>query len=125
MGAELVASGRGGAIAAAADGAEITGVHVGEAARAGDADAGALLDVFADNVALGLAALSNILDPELIVVGGGLVGLGPLLFDRLEVAFRAHLEGGEYRNVIRLVPAALGERAGAIGAAAQARALVS
>jgi glucokinase len=125
MGAELVTAGRGAAIAAAAAGGAVTGVHVGTAAAAGDADALHLLDVFADNIALGLAALSNILDPALIMIGGGLVGLGALLFAPLDAAFRAHLEGSEYRNAIRVVPASLGERAGAIGAAAQAAQLVS
>ncbi|HEY3830964.1 MAG TPA: ROK family protein [Acidimicrobiia bacterium] len=125
MGADFVASGRGAAIAKVAAGAPVTGVHVGAAAAAGDAGALAVLDEFADNVALGLAALSNILDPELIMIGGGLVGLGALLFTPLEAAFRAHLEGTQYRNVIRVVPAALGERAGAIGAAAQAAELVA
>ena len=112
MGAELVAGGRGAAIAEVAAGALITGVHVGTAARAGDADALQLLDAFADNIALGLAALSNILDPELIVIGGGLVGLGALLFTPLDAAFAVHLEGTAYRNTIRVVPAALGEPRG-------------
>jgi glucokinase len=125
MGADLVAEGRGHAISAAAHGEAITGLHVGDAARAGDAEAGAVLDAFADNVALGLAALSNIVDPETIVIGGGLVELGDLFFPRLDIAFRAHLEGTEYRPAIRVVPAALGERAGAIGAAAQARTLLT
>ena len=124
MGAELVAAGGGAAIAELARGAPVTGLHVGAAARAGDPEARALLDAFADNVALGLAALANILDPELIVIGGGLVGLGQLLFAPLDGAFHRHLEGTAHRPDIRLVPAALGERAGAIGAAAQAAALL-
>ncbi len=124
MGGELVAAGRGAAITAVACGETVTGVHVATAARGGDADALQLLHTFADNVALGLAALSNILDPDLIVIGGGLVELGALLFAPLGAAFAVHLEGAKYRNAIRIAPAALGERAGAIGAAVQARALV-
>ena len=42
-----------------------------------------LLEDYADNVALGLAALANVLDPEVIVIAGGMVELGPLLFDPL------------------------------------------
>ena len=76
---------------------------------------------YADNVALGLANLANILDPERIVIAGGLVSMGALLFDPLLVAFRDRLEGTEYRPEIPIVPAALGERAGAVGAAVLAR----
>ncbi len=125
MGADLVATGRGDAIAAEAGSGPVTGVHVGAAAHAGDAEAREVLAAFADNVALGLAALSNILDPALILIGGGLVELGALLFGPLDVAFRRHLEGAEHRSPITVGPAALGERAGAIGAAAQAYALLT
>ena len=67
MARELVAQGGGAAILAAAggDASAVTGVHVEAAARAGDADARALLVQYADNVALGLAGLANMLDPEL------------------------------------------------------------
>ncbi len=124
MGAEAVTEGKGAGIAFAAAGASVTGHHVADAARAGDHDAAEVLRAFADNVALGLAGLANIVDPELIVIAGGLVELGALLFDPLRAAFAAHLEGLDYRPAIRVVPAALGERAGAVGAAAQARALL-
>jgi glucokinase len=111
--------------AAGGDVDEITGEHVERAARAGDADALAVLGEYADNVARGLAALANVLDPEVIVIAGGLVELGPLLFDPLQVAFVQHIEGGKYRPRIPIVPAELGERAGAVGAAVLARELLT
>jgi glucokinase len=76
---------------------------------------------YAEHVALGLAGLANILDPECIVIAGGIVELGPLLFGPLGEAFGRHLEGVDYRPAIPIVPAVLGERAGAIGAAVLAR----
>lgn len=106
---------------ARADGGVVTGHHVAQAARDGSVGALAIIDEFADNVALGLAGLANIFDPELIVIAGGLVELGELLFAPLRLAFAQHLEGLAHRPQIRLVPAQLGERAGAIGAAALAR----
>ena len=123
MARELVASGRGAGILAAAGGdlTAVSGEEVATAAAAGDPDAQTLLAHYADNVALGLADLANILDPELIVISGGLVELGPLLFDPLRAAFRARLEGEEYRPEIPIVPAEFGERAGAVGAALLAR----
>ena len=127
MARELVEEGGGARIRAAAGGASaaITGVHVEEAARAGDTDAKALLARYADNVSLGLAALANVLDPELIVIAGGLVELGPLLFDPLLESFMRHVEGAAYRPKIAIVPAQLGERAGAVGAAVLARELLT
>lgn len=123
MAREAVASGKGAAILAAAGGiaGAVDGHAVGRAATAGDADARAVLHAFAENVAIGLVALANILDPELFVISGGLVGLGALLFDPLHAAFALHLEGGEHRPPVALVPSVLGERAGVIGAAALAR----
>jgi glucokinase len=126
MAREAVGRGQGAAILAAAGGAvdAVNGLHVEAAARAGDRDALALLDDYADNVALGLAALANVLDPELIVVAGGLVELGPLLFGPLDAAFLRHVEGAALRPKIPIVPASLGERAGAVGAAVLARELL-
>ncbi len=114
------------AAAAVADGrldltpATVDGVSVGRAAAAGNPGALAVIDDYADNVAIGLAGLANILDPECIVIAGGVVELGPTLFRPLGAAFVRHLEGHEFRPPIPIVPAALGERAGAIGAAAMA-----
>jgi glucokinase len=126
MARELVARGGGAALVAAAggDASAVTGNHVGEAAATGDPDARALLVQYAENVAIGLSGLSNILDPECIVIGGGLVELGPLLFGPLREAFGRHLEGVDYRPPVALVPAQLGERAGAVGAAVLARSLL-
>jgi glucokinase len=127
MARELVAHGGGGAIVAAAGGGRnaVTGTAVGLAAANGDGDALALLAQYADNVALGLAALANILDPERIVIAGGLVELGQSLFGPMRDAFIRHLEGPQYRPRIEIVPAELGYRAGAVGAAVIARELLS
>jgi glucokinase len=127
MARELVEHGSGARILAAAGGVvdAITGVHVAAAAREHDPDAIGLLAAYADNVALGLAGLANVLDPELIVIAGGLVELGPLLFAPLDDAFVRHIEGGRDRPKIPIVPAELGERAGAVGAAVLARELLA
>jgi glucokinase len=126
MARELVANGGGAAIVEAAGGdpARVNGHHVGVAAGRGDADGRALLMQYAENVAIGLAGLANILDPECIVIAGGLVELGSLLFVPLHEAFRRHVEGVDYRPAVLIVPAALGERAGAVGAAVLARSLL-
>jgi glucokinase len=106
---------------AGGDPAAVTSVHVGECAAAGDADGRSLLAAYAHQVALGFAGLANIVDPELIVVSGGLVELGDVLLGPLREAFGAHLEGAPYRPAVPIVAAELGERAGVVGAAALAR----
>jgi glucokinase len=69
--------------------------------------------------ALGVAIASAtcLCDLEVVSVGGGLSQAGPLLFDPLEEALRAHARLGFARNVT-VVPAALGQNAGLVGAAA-------
>jgi len=106
---------------AGGDVAQVSGIHVGESAAAGEPDGRDLLTEYSRQVALGFAGLANILDPELIVVSGGLVELGDVLLEPLRRAFDAHLEGWRYRPPIPIVAAALGERAGVVGAAARAR----
>ncbi|HEX6311631.1 MAG TPA: ROK family protein, partial [Acidimicrobiia bacterium] len=103
----------------------VTGVHVGDAAQAGDAEALAVLAEYAELVAIGLAGLTNILDPDRIVVSGGLVELRETLFAPLRLAFARRIEGSEYRPRVDIVAAELGDRAGVIGAAALARDLVT
>jgi glucokinase len=127
MGRERVDVGRAPAVLARAggDAAAVTGVHVGDAAQAGDVDALEIITEYAGYVAVGLAGLANMLDPERIVVSGGLVELGDTLFTPVRAAFDAQLEGTEYRPTIDVVPAELGEHAGVIGAAALAREFVA
>ena len=102
---------------AGGDADSVRGEHVVEAAAAGDEAALAMLAEFGWWLALGLANLANVLDPEMIVLGGGLVRAGDLLFGPARRAFREQLEGSEVRPAIELEAAALGDRGGAIGAA--------
>jgi len=127
MGRERAEVGRAPGVLALAgdDTSAVTGVHVGDAAQAGDADALEIIGEYAGYVAVGLAGLANILDPDRIVVSGGLVELGDTLFTPVRAAFDHQLEGTEYRPAIEIVPAELGDQAGVIGAAALARELVA
>ena len=95
----------------------VRGEHVTAAAREGDVDALVVLDQLADWIALGLSNLVNLLDPARIVIGGGLVDASDLLLPRVRTVVRARVLGGLGRDEVAIVPAVLGERAGAIGAA--------
>ena len=102
----------------------VTGHEAGLAALAGEPDGLAILAEHGADVALGLGGLVNILDPELVVIGGGLVHLGEALLGPIRAALPAHVEAPAQRTVPPVVAAALGEQAGAVGAAALARTLV-
>ncbi len=97
--------------------ADIRGQHVSAAAHAGDAQALELVDEYAYNVAIGLVGLANIFDPAVIAIAGGLVNDGDLYLSPIRQHFLGHIEGAAYRPAPEIVPAALGERAGVIGAA--------
>jgi glucokinase len=95
----------------------VAGEDVTHAAAEGDADALAVIDAFADWVALGLGNLVTLLDCSLVVIGGGLVEAGELLMAPVRAHFAEHVMIPEERKDVRVVAAELGERAGAIGAA--------
>jgi len=109
---------------AGGDVAKITGELVGDAAQKGSHDALGIVREYADYVAIGLAGLANIFDPQAIVIGGGLIELGDVLLEPVRASFGPRIEGPDSRPTIPIVPAALGEPAGVIGAAVRARPLV-
>lgn len=102
---------------AGGDPENVRGEHVTTAAAEGDADALDVLAQFAWWVALGIANLVDLLDPEVVVVGGGLVEAGDLLLDPVRAAYPDLVLAGAHRPPARIVAAELGESAGAIGAA--------
>ena len=95
----------------------VEGKEVFENFHAGDPGAIAIVNMFATWIAEGLASLTNICDPEVIVIGGGVIESFASRIDVLEEKFSSSLYSSEMRPHPRLAPAALGERAGAIGAA--------
>ena len=101
---------------AGGDPEDVRGPHVTAAARDGDADALAVFDSFAWWVALGIANLVNVLDPSVVVIGGGLVEAGDVLLEPVRAAFDELVLAARHRPPVAIVRAALGERAGAIGA---------
>lgn len=64
-----------------------------------------------------MADLVYVLDPEVFVLGGGLVDLGETLRDNVEKSLAERILGAQYRPAVPVVLAELGSYAGAIGAA--------
>ncbi|MDP9882709.1 glucokinase [Sinomonas atrocyanea] len=84
-------------------------------AQDGDPVAHAAVTVAARAAGQCAGGLANALDPEVIVVSGGLAGAGPLWWEAMEAAFRAELMPP--LAGMPLVPAALGGAAALVGAA--------
>jgi glucokinase len=83
-------------------------------AGAGDPVASQVWREALDALALAIVNYATLLDPELVVIGGGMAAAGPSLFDPLRERVRALARFGE---PCPIVPAALGEDAGRVGAA--------
>lgn len=87
-----------------------------EAVAAGDAVALAVWGRSLDALAAGIVSFINVLDPEVVVIGGGIARAGDVLFGPLEDRVRA-IEWQPGGSRVRLIPAAMGDLAGAYGAA--------
>ncbi|GAA0385863.1 fructokinase [Microbispora corallina] len=89
------------------------------AAREGDERARDALDAYAARLARGVAAVASTIDPEIILIGGGLADAMDVLSPPLQrhVARFASPDGGR----VPVRPAALGSRAGVVGALLIAR----
>jgi glucokinase len=106
---------------AGGDPAAITGPLITQAAFDGDPFAIEQLAGIGRWLGHGIASLVAVLDPALVVIGGGVVDAGDLLLDPIREAFDRELTGRGYRPRAEIVPALLGNRAGMIGAADLAR----
>jgi glucokinase len=62
-----------------------------------------------------------VLDPAVVVIGGGVSEAGPLLLDPVHEHFLDTLTGRGHRPELSIRPAELGNKAGMIGAADLAR----
>ena len=93
-----------------------TAAAVYAAAKADNTTAIGIFDDMGRYLGLGLASLVNVLNPELIVIGGGVARAWDLFIDSLrnEIVARAFSHPG---SRVRLIRASLGDSAGILGAA--------
>jgi glucokinase len=95
-----------------------------EAHKAGDEYATGVWLTSVKALAAAICSFVNILDPEAAIIGGGIARAGEALFRPL----REFLDGMEWQpggHTVKLLPAQLGEFAGAFGAASNALTLQS
>ena len=83
----------------------------------GDPLAGEVLRGAADYMGVGVATLRHVLDPELIVIGGGVSRNLHIFFPRLVASAKAHAMDVD-KAFCPVVPTVLGDDAGLLGAAA-------
>jgi len=100
---------------AARSGKELRLPQIVELASAGDADAAATLDRLRSKFAEALGAVINILDPDAIVIGGGVGNLDLLYTSETRDAICSHLFNDRFDTP--LLKPALGDSAGVFGAA--------
>jgi glucokinase len=103
------------------DPAAIIGPNVTAAAMAGDPLAVSLLAELGRWLGEGCASLAAVLDPEIYVIGGGVIAAGDLILDAARDAYEKALPAGGHRPVAPIVAADMGNDAGIVGAAALAR----
>ncbi|HEV8544626.1 MAG TPA: ROK family protein, partial [Verrucomicrobiae bacterium] len=90
-----------------------------EAFNRGDGDATEIWMCSIKALACTISTYINVLDPEAVIIGGGVARAGKALFDPLERALRP-IEWQPGGHSVKLIPAELGEFAGAIGSARNA-----
>jgi glucokinase len=100
---------------------ELTGQEVYQAIQERDAGTLALLADLGAALGRAVASLTAVLDPELVVIGGGVSATGDLLLDPIRAAYLAHLPARGFRPELRIVQAELVNDAGVVGAADLAR----
>jgi glucokinase len=111
---EAVAAGRASSLSRIQE--ELTAVHISDAADEGDALAQELIDQAGHALGVGVRNLLHLFNPSVVVIGGGVSQIGPRLWDpMLKVVDEDAMT--TYRRDLRIVPAALGDDSGLIGAA--------
>ena len=97
---------------------KVTPKLVTDCAKAGDLACMAVFDAYIEHLSSACASIYNLLDPEVLALGGGLSAAGSFLFDPLQDKVSKKCF---YATRGKLVPAVLGNEAGMIGAALLAR----
>jgi predicted NBD/HSP70 family sugar kinase len=90
--------------------------EIAEAAATGDAEAAAQMELYCDRLARALSVVVNIVDPHVVVLGGGLSKIG-LLYRRVPELWKHHVFSEPEHITTRLLPPRYGDSSGVRGAA--------
>lgn len=117
---ELIGSGEESRLVAELGGRPVTAADVARAALGGDALALSVMLWASEALGVGVANCVNIFNPETVVLGGGVTQVGALLFETVRAVVNRFALPALSRGV-RIVPSALQDDAGLVGAAVLAR----
>jgi len=107
--------------AAGGDREDIDGPLITRLAQEGDPGSVELIAEIGRWLGEGMASIASLLDPEVIVVGGGVAAAGDLLLDPARESYAKHLTAREHRELAPFAVASMGNEAGIVGAADLAR----
>lgn len=113
--AEAIQAGRASSLTRLEDGFEAE--EVAAAAEAGDSLAQELITEAGTAMGIGISNLLHLFDPEIVVIGGGVSQIGPRFWEPMLATIKADRYAA-YADHARVVPAALGDDPGLLGAAA-------
>lgn len=95
---------------------EVTGTVVARAAADGDPQAQAAVDELGHWLGIGMGLAADVLDPEVIVIGGGVSDAAALYLPRAIATMEQTITGGLHRPHPRIEVATFGDRSAVIGA---------
>lgn len=96
---------------------DIEGEHVSAALQQNDRCAHAVLERLCDWIAVGLNNVVTLVDPELVVLGGGLSDIGRQFLECVRASYYKRYPGNDIRRHLSFELASYGDNAGAVGAA--------
>lgn len=106
---------------AGGESAKITGPMITEAAQSGNEFAIERFAELGDWIGQGVATLAAVLDPNVVVIGGGVSEAGALLLDPIRASFSHHVTARGHRPLLEVRQARLGNAGGMVGVADLAR----
>ena len=115
MAKDYIAGGKSTKFKEIAAGNEITPFMVYEAAKQGDAVAKQIFNIVGEYLGVALVSVVNLLNPEKIIVGGGVGQAGDLILNPVREAIKKRCIPTS-AEAVEVVPAQLGESAGVVGA---------
>lgn len=100
---------------------EVTGTVVARAAADGDPEALAAVDELGHWLGIGMGLAADVIDPEVIVIGGGVSDAAGLYLPRAVNTMQQTITGGQHRPHPRIEVATFGDRSAVIGAGLMAQ----
>jgi glucokinase len=100
---------------------DLTPRHIADAAVHGDALAIAAYRRAGEYLGIAVATFLHAFDPSIVIFGGGVTKVGPLLFDPFHASLKKRVFHPRYLENLKIEMAALGDDAGLLGALALAQ----